>query len=716
MELLGRDSELRWILSYVTAAENQVNVVSRGRDGSIGSFLFSQASFVRNVQSCLASRSMPPMLLAGAPGVGRSALLQAAAQYSEQLPGLRLVQQRGGRGVEVLRHLYDGIDEVSDEELLMMPVLSNAGKTGGVVLFLDDLEVGSWLPVPLPPGVRCIIAPRSYGESGMLHPQGFACLQLLPLEGKAAQELQRRLACEIEGSTVNPLWLHLASQLGHDPRSLPKDLTELVAMTVDLLENELGDCVRQALCSIALSRVGLQPEEIIELLQNHPQATEASAKWSQLSTSLAPLLVRAETGVQLKRSLQHWAEEKMTSSERSIFHARLATFFLTSNRRVEACYHYWRMGDLERLLATMVDWSIFPILEREHRSALLDYCRAVGGYPIVRRALTKAAPSRSLWERIIVGRFLSHVGEFAAAKEILLQAKPEAAASANPCDLGQVCTLIAENEIRYWDSLRNWGSAGALKDLMDSSQTAVKIFEEELQKHDRMSTRVDYAQALSRWANGCFKVSCVINMVMAYKFLGHADEAIQKVEDLFKGCPPSKVLGRAILVRGVAKLVLGHNRQRYRLPHRDILVQAAELLTKAEDILVQAAGEVNEGSIYTHGNLGELYLHDVGHVPLALLHNTKSCLVGLKLWGAEHPNVERKLREFGAILGAVGFSSHVQAVLAGDVQALQEMLRVFTSQEHLLHIGLHEWEREEDSAALDYASRRWPPPEATVVE
>ena len=31
---------------------------------------------------------------------------QAAAQYSEQLPGLRLVQQRGGTGVELLRHLY----------------------------------------------------------------------------------------------------------------------------------------------------------------------------------------------------------------------------------------------------------------------------------------------------------------------------------------------------------------------------------------------------------------------------------------------------------------------------------------------------------------------------------------------------------------------------------------------------------------------------------
>ncbi|CAK9048724.1 unnamed protein product [Durusdinium trenchii] len=351
---------------------------------------------------------------------------------------------------------------------------------------------------------------------------------------------------------------------------------------------------------------------------------------------------------------------------------------------------------------------MFETLERAHRPALLDYCRAIGGYATMRRALSKA-DTASLHQRIVIGRFFSHVGEFAAAKEALLQAKPEAAASENPADLGQVCTLIAENEIRYWDSLRNWGSPGALKDLMECSRTAVDIFRRELERCDRMSTRVEYAQALSRWANGCFKISCVINMVMAYSFLSKADEAIQEVEDLFKGCPPSKVLGRAVLVRGVSKLVLGHNRQRYRLPHRDILVEAAHLLMRAEEILVHAAGEVNEGSIYTHGNLSELYLHDVGHVPLALLHNTKSCLVGLKLWGPEHPNVERKLREFAAILGAVGFGSHVDAVLAGDLQALEEMLRVFTSQEQLLQIDLREWEREEDAAALDYASRRWAP-------
>lgn len=642
----------------------------------------------------------------GEPGVGRTALLEAAARHSENLPGLRVVQQRGGTACELLRRLYDGIDEVTDEELLMMPVISNAGQ-GGVILFLDDVEVGPWLPVPLPPGVRCIVAPRTNTT-----PKGFARLQLQRLEGPAAVELQKRAgAGKAVNEPVNPLWLKLAAQLPQQHRLATAELPVLVTTTVELLEKDLGPSVTFVLGAIACSRVGLQAKEINELLQpDFPGAV-----WDEVSRRLAPLLVQAETGaVQLKRLLQICAERKVPPEERVQVHKRLAKFFwsqLDPRRRVEACFHFFRTGNLARLLDTLVEWPIFQVLERDHRSALLEYCRAVGGYAVVRRTLAKAGTAHRLPQRIVVGRFLSHVGEFAAAKEMLLEAKKEAAVSKDPTDLGQVCTLIAENEIRYWDSLRNWSSPGALKDLMDNSQTAVNIFEEQLRSCDRMSSRVDYAQALSRWANGCFKISCVTNMVFAYRFLGKADDAIQKVEELFKGCPPSKVLGRAILVRGVAKLVLGHNRQRYTLPHREILVEASQLLIRAEEILVKAAGEVNEGSIYTHGNLGELYLHDVGHVPLALLHNTKSCLVGLKLWGAEHPNVERKLREFAAILGAVGFSSHAQPVLAGDMQALQEMLQIFTSQEHLLDFDLQQWQREEDAAALDYASRRWPAPE-----
>lgn len=122
-------------------------------------------------------------------------------------------------------------------------------------------------------------------------------------------------------------------------------------------------------------------------------------------------------------------------------------------------------------------------------------------------------------------------------------------------------------------------------------------------------------------------------------------------------------------------------------------------------------------------------------VPLALLHNTKSCLVGLKLWGSSAP--ARSLRQRGEKVlhtptwsgscasslpcwvplalaapwqtGEVGLlRGHVQAVLSGNVSALEEMLSAFTQarsseahgswkacKEHL-QMDLQEWQREEE--------------------
>eukprot|EP00435_Cladocopium_sp_Y103_P036630 s698_g9.t1 len=164
-------------------------------------------------------------------------------------------------------------ETVTDEELLMMPVISNAGQ-GGVVLFLDDLEVGPWLPAPLPPGVRCIVAPRSNSA-----PKGFARLQLERLAGPAAVELQKRLKCTSPVSwtqlvqcftapnePVNPLWLKLASQLPEQHRQQHRlaDLPQLVTITVELLEKYLGPSVTFVLGAIACSRVDVESFSVSE--------------------------------------------------------------------------------------------------------------------------------------------------------------------------------------------------------------------------------------------------------------------------------------------------------------------------------------------------------------------------------------------------------------------------------------------------------------------
>ncbi|CAK9048723.1 unnamed protein product [Durusdinium trenchii] len=312
-DFLGREEELRWLLSYLTAGENQVNAVTRGRqEGSLGSFLFSLPSFVRSVQSFLAQKQLPPLIVEGSPGVGRSALLQAAARTAEQLPGLRVLLHRGS-GERLLRRLYDGIDEVTDEELLLMPVISNAGRAGGVVLFLDDTEVAPWLLVPLPPGVRCVMAPRTDTPA----PRGFACLRLEGLKGPAAEELQERLGCRVDGP-VNPLELHLAAQLSR--RNLDQcDLKELIAATVSTLEDAVGESVREALCAIACSRVGLHDEDGPREQEGFGQLRCVDGSFLQSyddferlrERSDEPLLIRqaAFTFEASRFSLDHLAEE-----------------------------------------------------------------------------------------------------------------------------------------------------------------------------------------------------------------------------------------------------------------------------------------------------------------------------------------------------------------------------------------------------------------------
>lgn len=111
------------------------------------------------------------------------------------------------------------------------------------------------------------------------------------------------------------------------------------------------------------------------------------------------------------------------------------------------------------------------------------------------------------------------------------------------------------------------------------SESAVNIFREILAKHDRVSARVDYAQALCRWANGCFKVSLCLSQkalrrcpalptwswptascakqTMPFKkwrISSRRGEFLQSLSAT-QGYPASKVLGRAVLVRGVAKMV-----------------------------------------------------------------------------------------------------------------------------------------------------------------
>ena len=62
----------------------------------------------------------------------------------------------------------------------------------------------------------------------------------------SSKELQRRLGCHVDGA-VNPLWLKLASQ--RPLKILPRDLSDLVKHSVSEMEQQLGRCVPDTLCT-----------------------------------------------------------------------------------------------------------------------------------------------------------------------------------------------------------------------------------------------------------------------------------------------------------------------------------------------------------------------------------------------------------------------------------------------------------------------------------
>ncbi|CAE8694740.1 unnamed protein product [Polarella glacialis] len=700
--LLGRDAELRHLLSYIVSEENSINIVTKGRDGGISNFVFSLPSFVRSVQSFLADKRLPVLRLEGDRGAGKSVLLSALAARAAEFPGLRVLLHSSA-AIALLRRLHDGIDEATDDELRLMPVVSQAGRQGGLVLLLDEVVGTSWLPFPLPYGVRCVmVCSTDKGSTGS--PDAFRSFCLPVLADSAASQLQQRLGLDIglaSPAARNPLWLELAATLPRQTGPFPEDLSDLVKEVLILAETKVGElAVRESLCALACSRAGLQVAEIDALLATHIPDHNGQT-WSLVAAHLATLICTDSAGVHLKTILIRAVDQRYLQAAdlRSLWHSRLADFFLSQAERCsEAPYHFAAIGDKSRLLSAITDWRAFSTLERERVSDLVEHCRSAGGYNLVRDALLRLEqPSGpdGLERRITIGRFLSQVGEFSAAKEILLAAKRDALVSEDKVGLGRVCTLIAENEVRYWDSLRNWSSVAALADLLDAASTAVGVFRTLRLSDDRVWARVEYAKALTRWANGCFKAACVCEGEEADKFLHDADEAVESVEKLFQGSPPSRVVGRALLVGGVAKLVRGHSEKRAGVrPFRDTLVEAAEMFLRAERILVLAVGEVNEGSIYTHANLAEFFLNDVGNVACALVCNLKSCLVGIRLWGPRHPNVARKLSEFCSLLRQLGLANFTDLVLEGDVDMLDEMLRVF-NRNRPLEFDLQLWAEEE---------------------
>ena len=99
----------------------------------------------------------------------------------------------------------------------------------------------------------------------------------------------------------------------------------------------------------------------------------------------------------------------------------------------------------------------------------------------------------------------------------------------------------------------------------------------------------------SSWANASFKAACVSGSWEVW--LHRSKEATDEIQRLLAGCPPSGVLGRALLVAGVATVVRTQKLREAKKPYRAVVATALRTLQEAERVLVLALGPVNEHSM-----------------------------------------------------------------------------------------------------------------------
>ena len=94
---------------------------------------------------------------------------------------------------------------------------------------------------------------------------------------------------------------------------------------------------------------------------------------------------------------------------------------------------------------------------------------------------------------------------------------------------------------------------------------------------------------------------------------------------------------------------------------------------------MKSVGEVNECSMYTHGNLSEAYMRKAqaaGPGPafqrnllLVFEHLCIACGIGIAYHGSSHPNTKRKLSELASLLEQTGKDQLARAVRAATLRS-----------------------------------------------
>ncbi|MEK6323893.1 MAG: DUF4062 domain-containing protein [Acidobacteriota bacterium] len=359
-------------------------------ESRVGRFI-GRADLLEGMKDYAGSDRLAPLVVAGAPGSGKSALLaKFAHDYARDhadtfvlshfigaSPGstdIRLTLLR--LCAEIDRHY--GIEARIPEDFQelwqeFLKRLERAGAIGRVLLVIDalnqlddrhDPHALHWLPASLPPGVRVIVSTLE-GESlralrrrrpvpeeivvGALSDDERRALvrQTLwdyrkRLDERTGNDQMGRLLSKAEAD--NPLYLVVACEelrlFGEFERvtaridGLPENTERLLEQVLERLEVDLGaDLVRDTLSLLECSRHGLLEIEMLELLGRDSEEQLPRAVWARLYRGLRFYLrPTGEAGEGMldffHRQLAKAVRKRYLAGDaESVAHARLARFF-----------------------------------------------------------------------------------------------------------------------------------------------------------------------------------------------------------------------------------------------------------------------------------------------------------------------------------------------------------------------------------------------------
>mgnify|MGYP002631164541 CR=1 FL=1 len=244
--LCGRQVDCAKLVGYILSGENAITIAARGRNSEPlpAERVLSTPELLQLITAAAASKPAPVLAVVGEAGVGKTALLRAVHQVAERMLPLRCITLFDEERKEEMDDLFHDLLRLAGSGELPAPgaaqglLASMAAAALGAIarqsstLLLADLDsnhspssaatgdevkapILSWLPAPLPLGLRAIVAVTrdspAHLELGARN--DVAVLHLAPLADGAARELAARAGCpaslseRLVGMSSNPRWL-----------------------------------------------------------------------------------------------------------------------------------------------------------------------------------------------------------------------------------------------------------------------------------------------------------------------------------------------------------------------------------------------------------------------------------------------------------------------------------------------------------------------------